>query len=354
MAAGVKGGLMFRPGKRRYGKRLLIPRRVDTLLLAVAFVLALTLLERFKSGGGEAQIQPEEIEYAVAADGAAAETDSEPAVKAGPPVRFLMYNVQNYFVKGEKQRSRYTITPKNEDSRNTVADTIAAAKPEIIGLVEMGGPDALNDLACRLAARGLEYPHRKVLTREGEDRALAILSRHPIVRDTSKAEYPLLGTHRRVMLRGILDVTVQVPDKRKFRILGVHLKSHRGESEASTEALRTQEARTLAFYVRQISKREPNTPLLVYGDWNDGPAAASMRVLTQGISKEAALRRLHPADTNGEAWTHYYRDGGEYLIYDRIYVNAVLASRMGRKSKSGIEASRPGGSDHRAVWCELR
>lgn len=354
MAAGVKGDPMFRSGKRRYGKRLWIPRRVDTLLLAVAFVLALTLLERFKSSGGEAQILPEETGYSVAGGDAVEVTDPEPAAKVGPPVRFLMYNVQNYFVKGEKQRSRYTITPKSEESRNTVADTIAAAKPEIIGLVEMGGANALNDLARRLAARGLEYPHRKVLAREGEDRALAVLSRHPIVRDASKAEYPLLGTHRRVMLRGILDVTVQVPDKRKFRILGVHLKSHRGESEASTEALRTQEARTLAFYVRQISKREPNTPLLVYGDWNDGPADASMRVLTQGISKEAALRCLRPVDSNGEVWTHYYRDGGEYLIYDRIYVNSVLSSRIGRKSKSGIEAGRPGGSDHRAVWCELR
>ncbi len=345
---------MFRPGKRRYGKRLLIPRRVDTLLLAVAFVLVFTLLERFKSSEEEAQFLPEETGYSVAGDDTAEKTNPEPAVKAGPPVRFLMYNVQNYFVKGEKQRSRYTITPKKEDSRNAVADTIAAAKPEIIGSVEIGGSKALDDLAGRLAARGLEYPHRKVLAREGEDRALAILSRHPIVRDASKAEYPLLGTHRRVMLRGILDVTVQVPDKRKFRILGVHLKSHLGDSEAASEALRTQEARTLAFYVRRISKREPNIPLLVYGDWNDGPADASMRVLTQGISKEAALRRLQPLDSNGEAWTHYFRDGGEYLIYDRIYVNSVLSSRMGRKGKSGIEASRPGGSDHRAVWCELR
>lgn len=345
---------MFRPGKRRYGKRLLIPRRVDTLLLAVAFVLVFTLLERFKSSEEEAQFLPEETGYSVAGDDTAEKTNPEPAVKAGPPVRFLMYNVQNYFVKGEKQRSRYTITPKKEDSRNAVADTIAAAKPEIIGLVEIGGSKALDDLAGRLAARGLEYPHRKVLAREGEDRALAILSRHPIVRDASKVECPLLGTHRRVMLRGILDVTVQVPDKRKFRILGVHLKSHLGESEAASEALRTQEVRTLAFYVRQISKRDPNAPLLVYGDWNDGPADASMRVLTQGISKEAALRRLQPLDSNGEAWTHYFRDGGEYLIYDRIYVNSVLSSRMGRKSKIGIEASRPGGSDHRAVWCELR
>lgn len=353
MAARVTGN-MFGFGNRRYSKPTRLLRRVDTLLIAVALMLALALFERFKSSEGEAQLQPEEIVYTASGDDAAAEIDSEPVAKAGTPIRFLMYNVRNYFVQGERQRSPYTLTPKKEESRNAVADTIAAVKPEIIGLVEIGGPDALNDLADRLAQRGCEYPHRKVLTREGEDRALAILSRHPIVRDASKAEYPLLGTHRRKMLRGILDVTVRTPDKRSFRILGVHLKSHKGASEATTTALRTQEARTLAFYVQQIAKREPNIPLLVYGDWNDGPADESMRVLAQGVFKEAALRRLQPVDSNGDAWTHYYREGGEYLIYDRIYVNAVLSSRMGRKSKSGIEKAIDGGSDHRAVWCELR
>lgn len=341
--------------KKQLRRKVSLPRRADTLLAFIAMVLMLTLFERFSSWESEAESGADEVAYTTDADAQDGEAFvlSAPVAKAGPPVRFLMYNVQNYFVKGERQRSRYTIYPKKQEACEAVADTIAAAKPEIVGLVEIGGPRALDDLAARLAERGLEYPHRKVLAREGEDRALAILSQHPIVRDASKAEYGLMGTHNRKMLRGILDVTVKVKDKRMFRIIGAHLKSHKGNSEAATTALRTQEARTLAFYVSQIAKQESKMPLLVYGDWNDGPADDSVRILSQGFSKQGALRCLRPVDDNGDAWTHYYREGGEYLIYDRIYVNSVLSSRMGRKGKSGIEKSRSGSSDHRAVWCDL-
>lgn len=280
---------------------------------------------------------------------------SEVAKDGGKPaVRFLMQNLQNYFVSGEQQRSRYTIQPKRESEREAVADTIAVAKPEIVGLVEIGGPLALDDLAQRLSSRGLEYPHRKVLTRDGEDRALALLSRYPIVKDASSADYPLYGTHRRNMLRGILDVTVKVPDGRSFRILGVHLKAHKGDSEAYADNLRSQEAHTLALYIQGILKKSPNKPLLLFGDMNDNPTDATLRILSDGVSKRSAMVRVEAKDAAGEDWTHYYFTGDRYLIYDQIYVNPALSKRMGKKAKNGIEQTTPRGSDHRAVWCDLR
>lgn len=271
-----------------------------------------------------------------------------------PTVRFLMQNVQNYFVGGEQQRSRYTIRPKRESEREAVADTIASAKPEIVGLVEIGGPLALDDLAQRLSARGVEFPHRKVLARDGEDRALALLSRHPIVKDVSRADYPLYGTHKRNMLRGILDVTVKVPDGRKFRILGAHLKAHTGDSDAYADKLRSQEAHTLALYIQDILKKSPNKPLLLFGDMNDNPTDDTIRILSDGVSKRSAMVRVDAKDAAGEGWTHYYAIGGSYLVYDQIYVNPALGKRMGKKAENGVEQSTPRGSDHRAVWCDLR
>lgn len=271
-----------------------------------------------------------------------------------PAVRFLMQNVQNYFVGGEQQRFRYTIRPKRETEREAVADTIASAKPEIVGLVEIGGPLALDDLAKRLSARGLEFPHRKVLVRDGEERALALLSRYPIVKDVSRADYPLYGTHSRNMLRGILDVTVKVPDGRKFRILGAHLKAHTGDSEAYADKLRSQEAHTLALYIQDILKKSPNKPLLLFGDMNDNPTDDTIRILSDGVSKRSAMVRIEAKDAAGEGWTHYYAIGDSYLVYDQIYVNPALGKRMGKKAKNGVEQSTPRGSDHRAVWCDLR
>ncbi len=284
------------------------------------------------------------------------EESMAPIPKAGKPVRFLMQNVQNYFVAGEESRSRYTIRPKSVRSREAVAEVIASARPEVVGLVEMGGALALKDLAERLAARGLKYPYSRVLTRQGEDRALAVLSMHPLVEDHSQANYGLFGQQNRKMLRGILDVTVQVKDGRRFRIIGAHLKSRVGDNPAAAASLRAREARTLAMYIQRVVRRQPKMPLLVYGDWNDGPSDASLGVLTQGLSRDAALTRLDPEDSRGDKWTLYYKAGREYCTFDQIFVNSALRQRRGRKSESGIvdiPASRSA-SDHRAVWCELR
>ncbi len=277
---------------------------------------------------------------------------------AAEPVRFLMYNVEDYFVAGEQQRSRYTIHPKPEASCEVVAEVIASAEPDIIGLIEIGGEQALSDLRQRLADRGLEYPHSRVLPRRGEDRALALLSRHPITEDNSRADYPLYGQQRRNMLRGILDVTVKHRDGRSFRILGVHLKSHVARDEAAATSLRTREAETLALHVGAALRQQPNARLLIFGDWNDNPdepSLASLRNL-KGKAGKPVLTRLTPTDRRGEDWTLFYRGGKPTNIFDQIYVNSPLRKRMGKDAASGIvdlpDARR--GSAHRAVWCELR
>ena len=156
----------------------------------------------------------------------------------------------------------------------------------------MGGDRALADLQERLKARGLEYPHSVVLEREGEDRALALLSQHPIVRDDSRRNFSLHGQKRRKMLRGILDATVMLEDGRYFRIVGAHLKSRVANDAAAAEHLRAREARTLAFYLHEQMKHAPNVPILVYGDWNDGPEDGSLGILRKGVSSRSSLNRF--------------------------------------------------------------
>lgn len=332
--------------------------RVDVTLFALVILIGSLLVARY----GQSEIAPVTIETeAPAAEHAAVAEgevplDVESMPKSGPPVRFLMHNVQNYFVVGEKSRSRYVNRPKSEKSRQAVAEVIADAKPDVVGLVEMGGPLALQDLQARLRELGCDLPHSRILLREGEDRALAVLSRYPIVQDASKADYGLYGQQRRRMLRGILDVTVRVEDGRMFRIVGAHLKSRVADDAEAARSLRAREARTLAMYLQQVMRRQPAMPVLVYGDWNDGPADAALGVLTQGISSESALQRLTPEDSDGDVWTLYYKEDREYFTFDQIYVNRVLRTRRGRACKSGI-VDIPAGktaSDHRAVWCDVR
>ncbi len=338
-----------------WGRRI---GRVDVTLFALVVIIGCLLIARY----GQQESSPVAIKTEAAAEMPAemevseVAPDTESMPKSGPPVRFLMHNVQNYFVAGEQSRSRYVTRPKPERSRQAVAEVIASAKPDVVGLIEVGGPVALRDLQARLRERGCDLPHSRILLREGEERALALLSRYPIVQDSSKANYGLYGQQRRRMLRGILDVTVRVEDGRMFRIVGAYLKSRVADDAEAAQSLRAREARTLAMYLQQVMRSQPGMPVLVYGDWNDGPADAALGVLTQGVSAEAALQRLSPEDSGGDVWTLYYKAGREYFTFDQIYVNNVLRSRRGRACKSGIVdiPAAKAASDHRAVWCDVR
>lgn len=337
------------------GRKLLaLCARADIVLILLALILSMMLMLRFGSSGISAR--PEVGEPAALATAPDEPVSTEPVLPAGPPLRFLMYNVQNYFVPGEVSRSRYTSRSKSAKARDAVADVIAEAQPAVVGLIEMGGEKALADLRERLSKRGLEFPHAYVLERRGEDRALAILSVYPIVSNNSVADMGLFGTQRRKMLRGILDVTIEHDDGRRFRIVGAHLKSRVGTDSAAADSLRAREARTLALYLHEQQRRHPAMPVLVYGDWNDGPGDASLSVLGRGVEKGKGLTRLHPLDSRGDCWTLYFEEGREYFTFDQILVNSVLKQRMGRRAKCGIEdcPATKQASDHRPVWCELR
>lgn len=274
----------------------------------------------------------------------------------GEPLRFLMLNVQNYFVPGEVSRSRFVCRAKPVKSREAVAEVIAAVTPDIIGLIEIGGKRALEDLRKRLSERGLDYPHAYVLERQGEDRALALLSKFAFVSNDSVPNQNLYGQKRRKMLRGILDITIGLEDGRCFRIVGAHLKSRMGNDAAAARHLRSQEARTLAFHLYELISRFPELPVLVYGDWNDGPGDDSLGVLVRGVGKGSNLYRVPALDSRGHGWTIYYEDEQEYSVFDQIFLNRALHKRCGRKIKCGIvdTPAAQKASDHRAVWCELR
>lgn len=338
-------------------KKFFVRLRVDSLLLLLALMVSLLLYARYNAGAMAGVSAPAEAAPVAAEPGTPEQEPPTPEhkpAKDAAPVRFLMYNVHDYFVDKDPKRSRHPRKTKPIAQREGVAGVIAGARPEVVGLIEIGGPAALDDLAARLEARGLRYPYRKTLTRWGEDRALALLSMHPIVADHSVADCKLVGQSSRRMLRGILDVSIQpVGDERVFRIIGAHLKSKVADDPREAEMLRIREARTLAAHISAVLLRSPQAALLIYGDWNDGPGTPALNTLTGCCGGQ--LRRLNPVDDNGETWTIYYRGGQEYSVFDQIYVSPSLSKSMGRKSRQAV-LPQPGTapSDHRALWCEMR
>lgn len=354
-----------RPIRTRSPKRF----RIDTFLILLVLVLAGLAQQLFfgsdsilRTLSGESAVV-QNVPAKTMGDAAAAEMAKEalePSLScvgmpdSGEPVRFLMQNVQNYFVAGEQQRSRYVTKPKPEAERVALVQSMVRLHPDIIGLVEIGGPVALQDLRLRLEEAGLSYPYFRVLVRNGEDRALGVLSRLPIVADASCANMPLEDRSNRKMLRGVLDVTVRAEDGRLFRVIGVHLKSRVADDPAAAQALRNKEARALALYLQREMKRSPKMPILVYGDWNDTPEDGSVKQAVQGASTLSALWRLSPQDSHGEEWTHHYRRGKAYYVFDHILFNKVLKKRVNSRPACGIVEQDNAESDHRALWCELR
>lgn len=273
------------------------------------------------------------------------------------PVRFLHMNVQNYFVAGEPVRSRYKISEKPDVARDAVASVIASAEPDIVGLCEIGGSHALEDLKKRLEARGREYPYAVVLERPGEPRGLGVLSVYPITKNASRRDVPLPGGGGTggMMLRGILDVVVRVDDGREFRILEVHLKSKFNEDDRAL-ALRRREAMALRLYLDSIMKGDSDEPVVVAGDFNDGTAEAAVYLVRGSQNSPSGMQLLKPVDSRGTSWTIFHDEGDSYHAYDHILINKVQKKRMGRSGSLGIvdipESAEA--SDHRAIWVDLR
>lgn len=275
----------------------------------------------------------------------------------GEPVRLFTINAGNYFVPEDPRRSNFQVKYKPVEAREAVAELIRQSGAEIVGLSEMGGEAAVRDLQMRLKRKGVQLPHKVLVMRNGEDRGLALLSKYPIVDNRSVTDMPVSGETKRkkTMLRGILDATVKTPDGRLFRLMGIHLKS-RLSRDGSAEDTRRREAYALRDYLNEAIASQDGMPLLLYGDFNDGPADSAVQVIQGPAKTEYRLSRLKPRDSRGETWTIYYEDGDTYHSFDHLFINNTLKKRLGRKPPMGIldsPASRQA-SDHRGIWVELK
>jgi len=244
------------------------------------------------------------------------------------------YNVENY-----------EHTTKSEKSKAAVARTIVSAKPDIIGLTEMGSRESLVELQTRLRSAGFDYPHSEWVAGTDEARHVALLSRFPIIVRNSRDRIPFtLGGRAHSVMRGFLDVTVVLPSGEHLRLVGAHLKSRRSAPKFDQTQFRAREAVLLR---RHITANE--TPLLlIFGDLNDTKNEPPVREII-GSGKNA-LVDLRPADKRRETWTHYWREADLYSRIDYLLASPPLARRLVRsKTYIAYPTDWYTASDHRLV-----
>ena len=233
------------------------------------------------------------------------------------------YNLENYTLHASARTHQ-----KSVPAREAVADVIAEAHPDILGVCEIGPEDALADLRERLAKRGVVFWDAEFVDGPDPDRHVALLSRFPIVQRNSMKNVPfeLNGTPELVR-RGFLDVSIAVTPNYILRLVGVHLKSKLPIPEGEA-LIRRMEAQLLREHLESILGEDPQVQLLVYGDFNETREEAAIHAVQGTRGTLNALNELAAQDGNGERWTHYRQFSDVYSRIDYFFASKALKAHL--------------------------
>jgi endonuclease/exonuclease/phosphatase family metal-dependent hydrolase len=276
-----------------------------------------------------------------------------PAGWAAPQVlRVATFNVENYL-----DASTSTRRAKSAASEAKVRESILALHPDVIALQEIGSSNALLELEADLKAGGLDLPYWEQVAGYDTNIHISVLSRFPIVSRRAHTNETFLVDGRRLEVkRGFADVEIEVNPRFRFALIAAHLKSRLPSRAGDEEEWRYQEAVALRRAIDSRLTDDPDSDLVVLGDFNDVQDSKPLRtILGHGKMR---LFDTRPAERNGAAesdsrqinWTHYY---GKEDVFSRI--DYILCSRamekIGVKSETYVLALPDWGlaSDHRPL-----
>lgn len=271
-------------------------------------------------------------------------------------LRFISYNVENWLTMDRYvNRQKVAGMPKPASEKEAIVRILARQAPDVIGICEVGTPADLEEIRERLKAGGLDLPNTHYSGGADPTRHLGLLSRFPITSTANPAviEFRLAG-HNLGVNRGILDATIQARGK-SYRFLGVHLKSKRPSEQGDQELIRLNEARLLRRHVDTILKADPQSRLVVYGDFNDTRSTPTLRMIIGRIHTPDYLTPLSARDSNQETWTHYWELNDIYSRFDFILVSEALRPDTDFQAARIIDdAEWKDASDHRPVLANFR
>ncbi|MGI8605131.1 MAG: endonuclease/exonuclease/phosphatase family protein [Verrucomicrobiales bacterium] len=267
------------------------------------------------------------------------------------------YNVRNYLEMERRVRGEILEkAPKPESEKAALVKALTLAKPDILGVCEMGTEQDLADLRDRLKKQNLELGHQLLLNAADAVRHVALLSRFPIIADNSQKGLTYqLDDKTLPFQRGILDVTLQVNPDYQLRLIGNHLKSRREVVEGDQNLMRRNEALLLRLHLEKILADHPNVNLLVYGDFNDTRNEATIKTIQGSFGTRDYLRDLILTDSDGDRWTYYWNFADVYDRIDFAFVSRGLYPEIIRdrsfvmKWDGWLKAS-----DHRPIVISIR
>ncbi len=242
--------------------------------------------------------------------------------RAAEDIVFAGYNLQNYFITERRDETGRRISAAKPVAEIEAAiQIIKEMNPDILGVCEMGSKEDFEDFKRRLKDAGLGYTDFEYLEAADNERHLALASRFPISARQSLGDIPYnVDGRQEKVRRGFLDVTVQINPGYQLRLVGVHLKSKLAVPEGEA-LLRRNEAHLLRGHVQKILAANPETNLVVYGDFNDEKNQPAIREIMGPKGAPDHLSDLWLRDKVGDRWTHYWKVADVYSRIDFIFVS---------------------------------
>ncbi len=272
--------------------------------------------------------------------------------------RVATYNLENYLLHPVEGRRA-----KSAAARAAVRDCIKAINADVLALQEVGGPDALHELRQALKAEGLDYPYWELVVGDDTNINLAILSKFPYTarRPHTNDSY-LLGGRRFAVRRGFAEVAVKVNQNYSFTLINTHLKSRVPVPQADQAEMRLEEAKILRRKIEAALAQNPNTNLIVLGDFNDTKDSRVVRhLIGQGkfrlIDTRPAERctpgtnsQSDPGQLRTVTWTYFYAREDTYQRVDYVLLSPGMAREWVTNQSYVLSISNWGlASDHRPV-----
>lgn len=274
-------------------------------------------------------------------------------------VVFCSYNVKNWLTMDRfdpQTQKMLSSAPKPEEEKKRVVEILAAIKPEVLGICEIGTAEDLAELQGRLKKAGLDLPHTELAHGGDEHRRLGLLSAFPIVARNSQTNltYQLNGKTMPFQ-RGILDATVRLTSSFEVRFLGVHLKSKREVDEADQSQMRRHEARLLRKHMDAIFAANMKTRLLAYGDFNEQRNEPAIDTLMGDRQSDTGMLDVQLRDKQGEVWTHFWDAADTYSRLDYLFASRLLRPHLDFR-RSFVYSARDfnKASDHRPIVMTIR
>jgi len=284
----------------------------------------------------------------------------------------MTWNVENLFrfgnESGPKTQEEYT------EKLESLAQTILNLDPDVLALQEIGEVEALEDLVAQLEGR---YPHSQVSTApDSRGIRVGFLSKLAIEEHEEIIEFPEGGltevigqetegniTEITRMGRGALRILVKPEPGSSVHLLNAHLKSKlltfpstgnrsrftpKDENERARVAglallRRTAEAVALRVKANELLENNAEQGLIVLGDLNDVPSAATTQILQGPSGSEIGTRGFNSPDkgddtrlfnlasliTEKRRYSRIYQNNKELI--DHIFVSQELLPDQPRK-----------------------